>query len=101
MDTKNSFPETPNLSAEQITAIVKDAVKSALAEFSPPPPKSPESDLCFAEEAAQILGIKRNSLYIAVCHGRLKPYRKTGKRLIFSRKYLLDQITQQADDHNR
>ena len=48
-----------------------------------------DPDVLSAEEVAKLLGIGRNGVYDAAGRGEL-PHRRVGKRLLFSRRALLE-----------
>lgn len=51
----------------------------------------PQSDRIFIDEVMNITGLKRSSIYQLTCSGKL-PHKRQGKRLIFSRKEILNYI---------
>ncbi len=74
--------------AEALRPIIREEIKSAMSGANIPV----QDDLIFIEEACELLGMKKSSMYVKVSQGEIPCYRKNGKRLIFSKKTLIKYI---------
>lgn len=76
---------------KHIDVVVRSAIKEAIEELSTIKQlKEPSSDIEYlsAEEAANFLKIKLNTIYSKVEKGELPHYRSGKRKLLFSRKEL-------------
>ena len=91
------------LSAEDLRAEIKKCFQESLAEINNSPTTPILNDRCDLSEACNITGLKKSSIY-RLSMDNLIPFQKYGKRLVFSRKSLLEWIesrtigTQEASD---
>lgn len=91
MDTN----QLPQQLLDQITTAVKSAVKEAttmLSQVKPVVAATNDDDYLSAEQAAQFLKIKLNTLYSKVEKGELPHYRSGKRKLLFSKDELSQYI---------
>ncbi len=75
------------IQVNDLTAIVKQAVREALAAKSTPEPKEEQPDLGGIDLACEVTGLCKSTIYKLKMDGKL-PVKKQGKKLYFSRKEL-------------
>ncbi len=75
------------IQVNDLTAIVKQAVKEALAAKPTPEPVAEQPDLGGIELACGVTGLTKSTIYKLKMDGKI-PVKKQGKKLYFSRKEL-------------
>jgi excisionase family DNA binding protein len=84
-----------SMSKQELTDVINSAVREAITDYrlKESEKAAPVEDILNSREAAHFLDIKLNTLYIKTHKGEL-PYMKKGKKVYFSRKQLLEWMTE-------
>lgn len=89
MDKHEFMTTILQLNQEDLRAEVKSCFKEILEELKRNEQAVVPSDRISLQETAQITGLRKSTLYKMTMTGAI-PYMKLGKRLIFSRKSILE-----------
>ena len=83
------------LERQELADMIQTAVREAITEYrlAASEKAEPVEDIMNSRETAQFLDIKLNTLYIKTHRGEL-PFMKMGRKVYFSRKQLLEWMSQ-------